>query len=310
MVIIMLLSLLVFGGNGAEENTIIEYFIKNRTEYGILDRDDNRNIISVACTGMGATCLAIAVEQHKFSEKELIEWINTVLNNQIRINKHNHGWFFHFIDTRGNPVYDQEVSSIDTALYLLGMRQAAIILQSPSLLHKINELIGKVDVPWMLTNAGSQLDKKYFAHGWYWIDNKPIFIKYNWDEYSEGILLYKLFRIDYAPTKMAYNLPLFCYFYPKCYYTDKVIEENLRKAIEYQKKTYGMVGFTSCHGAEGYIIMNPEYISPLAIHTLMISSPLHFRNKLASSYNLRTKQENGVKIGIDFASCYILRNKK
>jgi hypothetical protein len=97
---------------------------------------------------------------------------------------HEHGFYFHFVDMHsGERAFKSEVSSIDTALLLLGLLHAREYFDEPGIGQLAAEIYGRVDWQWML-NGGDTLD-----HGW-----KPEtgFLASRWDRYCELMGMYLL----------------------------------------------------------------------------------------------------------------------
>jgi hypothetical protein len=178
----------------------------------------------------------------------------------------NRGWLYHFLDDQGRPKPNSEVSTIDTAIFYAGAKKAALILDDPKLLRTVDNLIKQVDVSFV--RQGS-----YISHGFHWVGDTPVFINNVWEDYSEGVIIYKLFKLEYVPRKVRYDLPLFVYYYPLAFFDDGVIVGYLREAVRYQKKTYGWWGVTACDGPNGYQANNPNIISPLSMLTVSCILP-------------------------------------
>src|SRR6185369_12789297 len=97
------------------------------------------------------------------------------------------------------PALNTEVSTIDTAIFYTGCRHAAAIIKNKDLTDKIEDLISKIDVQWMIDNSPS---KKLICHG----IHKSNFINCEWDDYNVGVILYKLFGLPYKPIRYHYDL--------------------------------------------------------------------------------------------------------
>jgi hypothetical protein len=90
---------------------------------------------------------------------------------------HEHGFFFHFVDMHSaERRFNSEVSSVDTAILLLGVLHARAYFASAAIRQLATEIYERVDWKWML-NGADTLD-----HGY-----KPEtgFLKSRWDSYSE-----------------------------------------------------------------------------------------------------------------------------
>lgn len=235
-----------------------QYCTTHVTSSGLaLDRASDRNTVSVAASGFAMVNWALLLPK-----RDAVYRIEKCITATLRYNpSKNKGWLYHFTDADGKPKPDSEVSTIDTAIFYAGAKRAAEILDDPRLLRTVDKLIKGVDVEFV--RQGS-----YMGHGFRWEGDRPVFIKNVWDDYSEGVILYKTFGLEYTPRQVKYDLPLFVYYYPLAFFRDEEIEKHLRKAVEYQKKTHGRWGVTACDGPTGYQINNPNIISPLSMLTV------------------------------------------
>jgi hypothetical protein len=240
-----------------------EYCLRNRTIASlILDRESDRDTVSVAACGLGMANWAILVEQKKLPRTTAVAWCNQALDSLLKFNPpRNRGWFVHFTNLRGEPKPGVEVSTIDTTLLVCGAQRAAEQLRDERLVQRVAGIKAAIDIEWMRRG-------KYICHGLVWKGDSPEFIQCNWDNYSEGVLIYKFFGLPYQPRTVQYDLPLFVYYYPLCFFDDPELREHLRKAVDFQRKTYGMWGVTACDGPAGYQANRTDIISPLAIYTI------------------------------------------
>jgi hypothetical protein len=155
--------------------------------------EDNYTAASTAATGYGLAALAIGVDHGWLDRTAAADRARTTLRFLLTM-PHQHGWMIHFIDRRnGQRLWGSEFSSIDTALLLAGAIVCGQYFSDHPATIDIavlaETLYRRIDWSWMLTNDGSQPEKKILAHGW-----KPEtgFISYNYGAYSEAILLYLL----------------------------------------------------------------------------------------------------------------------
>lgn len=298
-----------------DEIKLAQYFVKNRTDTGLIqDRESNKNIVSIAATGFGMTAWAIASQYDVISKEQATAWVHQTIDFVFLKNpKRNKGWLYHFLDREGEPLFCKEISSIDTAIFYLGARKAAQILKDNELAAKINKYIDNIDVKWMLSNNGIYPNKKFFSHGFHWINDQPVFIGYNWEEYSEGVLIYKLFNVPYKYSAIQYDLPLFVYYYPLCFFDDPELIDNLKKAIQCQIDRYDFFGVTACDGPIGYTVNDPKVVSPLTIWAV---SPYEPRSKsmierfgvsrTTPAISVHTGWKAEDRIGIDDGSCLLM----
>jgi len=299
----ILYTLFLLTSPNEDLSTTERYFLECKTENKMfLDRRSNSNIISIAATGFGIDCLAIMASESKIPRENVIQDLNEMLDYVQKITpKETRGWLYHWLNKDGTPAFNKEVSTIDTAIFYAGARQAARRLGDRATIDRVEALISNIDVKWLMGQNG------YIRHGFY-LDNGIIsFIPYEWENYSEGLIIYKTFKLPYKPKEIVYNLPLFCYYYPMCFYNDDFLMENLKKAIEYQQKSLGYWGVTSTDTENGYTFFDSEVVSPQAIYTIKkILGESHLTPSGVQAYNKRTGWESKDSIGIDEGASYIL----
>lgn len=154
---------------------------------------------SIAAVGFGLTAYCIAAENGWASKNEIYLRILKTLSTFLNKVEGEKGFFYHFVDMEtGERVWNCEVSSIDTALFLAGALTAGEYFKGTEIERLANKLYSRVDWRWMLNN------KNVLCMGW-----KPEegFLPYYWDHYSELIILYAL-AIG-SPTK---PIPRECWF--------------------------------------------------------------------------------------------------
>jgi hypothetical protein len=155
--------------------------------------DDNYTAASSAATGYGLVALAIGVENGWLDRNEAVARARMTL--RFLLNMANEGgWLLHFVDKRnGERLWNSEYSSLDTALLIAGALVCGQYFAHDAATFDISvlsdALYRRIDWRWMLTNNNTQPNKKALSHGW-----KPEtgFITYNYEAYSEAILLYLL----------------------------------------------------------------------------------------------------------------------
>jgi hypothetical protein len=309
---IYLWALLLLGG--AEETPLVNYFFECRTTTGlVLDRDSRNDFVSCAATGFGMNAWAIAAQENRIDKKTAILYIQTAFETTVSRNpQKNRGWLYHFTNLDGTPKQfrrgESEVSSIDTVLFYLNAEQAARRLDAKDLSKRIAEEKVKIDVSWMMRGG-------YISHGFRWNGEKCEWINDIWDENSEGVLAYRFFNIPFKPKRIRYDLPLFTYFYPVCFFDDPVYVADLQKAVEYQRKNYGYWGWTACDGPDGYQSHDRKVISPIAIWGLERfvndgDEELKRWNvsKTTCGYHVEKKWASRDRLAIDYGSCLVLRS--
>lgn len=272
----------------------------------VLDRLSDPTTVSCAATGFTAYSKAILAQKgllNKNLTKNKIQqgFLNTLKNNPIE----NQGWLYHFTDEYGSPKNYSEVSTIDTTIFYLGHLKAAELLNDDALTKIVNDSIQKININLMMKDG-------YFLHGYNVVNSEKIWLNELWDDYNEGVLIYKLFNKEFTPIITSLNLPLFVYYYPLCFYNDENYIKLLQNAVKYQKDTFGYLGITACDGPEGYQVGDPAVVSPLAIYAVSKYSDLAKKelnqiqfDRLTPSFSKINKWVANDKTLIDFASCYI-----
>jgi hypothetical protein len=148
--------------------------------------EDHRDVASIAATGFGLTALCIAPERRWITDAEARERTRNTLRFFANTAFENHGWFYHWLDTKtGERRWKSEVSSIDTALLLGGVLTVRQCFHDdPEIVALATRIYTRVDFRWMLNGHPLLL-----SHGW-----KPEtgFLKPRWDTYSEDTILYIL----------------------------------------------------------------------------------------------------------------------
>jgi len=261
----------------------------------------------VAATGFGYYAWAVAVEDGVLKKEDALTWMHEAVDFLHASNpKKNRGWLYHFVTPTGESKFNGEVSTIDSALYYLAARKAAQKLGDKALLGKVEEQIRAIDVGWMMQDG-------LFRHGLTWEGDKANFLTWFWDDYNEGVLLYKFFGKPFKPRKTEYGLPLFVYYYPLCFYDDQEYRDNLDKAVKWQMRVYNCCGVTACDGPNGYCVNDPAIVSPLAVWACSVydREAQAFLAKLPAPKTIPSLQRTGGwqakdRIGIDHGSCLMI----
>ena len=277
----------------------------------VLDRLSDNNTVSCAATGMTSYSKAILISKGLIDKKEtdrIKKGFYTTIETNPKINE---GWLYHFTDRFGVAKEYSEVSTIDSALFYLGYLKAAEVLKDEEFLKAVQESIDKI-------NKNIMMKDGYFVHGFNLREGKIDYINYLWDNYDEGLLIYRLFDMKFEPVKTSFSLPLFVYYYPLCFFDDEIYIKNLVNAVEYQKSNFGYIGVTACDGPEGYQAGDITVISPLSVYAASQYSILAQKelieiekkfNRLTGSFSTLTDWFSRDMVLIDYASCFLcLRN--
>lgn len=326
----------------------IQYFLDNRHPISglVLDKasqlDMPAGIISstaqqvntlgsIAATGYGLLAWALAVENNILSLKEAKGWtlqaLNTVANN---ITFEQFGWMYHFVKVdSGQPYPGSEISSVDTAIFLLSALIAGEYF-GDEIKQKAQCLFDEVDFSIMLSNNGQNPNKQAFSHGFFLEDEKTHFISFilfDWKDYSEGIMvpLLALGATNYSVPDSVWHkgwdrtknwkygeletfapLPLFTYFYPLGFFNLKDRKDSqsenfwseAQKAIEMQllyckDNGYpeGSFGLSACYNQSDYIPYAPDNNHPnKIISPITVLACLPLKEKQTFDLLLKARQ--------------------
>src|SRR5262245_18712386 len=109
----------------ADEAALLDYFLTHRTRAGAgLDGTHCADTVSVAATGFGMAAWAVAADAGRLPYARAVAWVRQALDATLSANAGNRGWLYHFTDAAGRPKFTEEISSIDTAIFYLGARDA------------------------------------------------------------------------------------------------------------------------------------------------------------------------------------------
>lgn len=155
----------------------------------VLDRADNHRPVAldyspatVAGSGFGLAAWCIGAERGWISRDAARQRVRRTLRFFLERMPHQRGFFAHFVDARtGQRVWDCEISSIDTGLFLGGVMAArGCFAGDPEIVALADRLLDRVDWNWM--RGGTP----FLKMGW-----KPEtgFLEAAWDHYSESIII-------------------------------------------------------------------------------------------------------------------------
>ena len=175
------------------EKQSFQYFVKavNPANGLVLDKASNSKApdfkyapASIAAVGFGLAALTAGAERGWISKDAAAEQVKTTLKFFSEKMESEHGFFYHFVDMEtGRRVWDCELSSIDTALFMAGALTAAQYFDSPEIKDLAKDLYERVDWKWMANGS------PYLAMGW-----KPgkQFLPHVWSDYNESMVMYIL----------------------------------------------------------------------------------------------------------------------
>lgn len=147
---------------------------------------DARPYASSAATGFGLTGLCIASERGWIPRSQARERILATLRYYAEKAIHEHGWFYHFVDSAtGARRRTTEVSDIDTALLLAGIITAREYFhQDAEIVSRAQAIWDRIDFKWMMNGHPTLLSMHW----------KPEdgFSKNYWDHHCEAGIMYLL----------------------------------------------------------------------------------------------------------------------
>jgi hypothetical protein len=182
----------------ALQRDAFEYFVNRTRAHNGMVADTSRAgaPASIAVVGFALSTYPVAVERDWMARDTAVQRCLTTLRffsasdqSGAAASTGCRGFYFHFLDVEtGLRAWQSELSSIDTALLIVGMLTAAAYFTAPTaaeaeLRRLANELYERVDWNW------AEQDDDAVALGW-----KPEcgFLNYGWQGYNEALVLYAL----------------------------------------------------------------------------------------------------------------------
>ena len=144
--------------------------------------NDRGGVASIAATGFGLTALCIAEKRRYLSHAQARDRILATLRFLWNKLPNHRGFFYHFADVNtGERQWVSEVSSVDTAILLCGVRTATQCFDHQELNDLAEDIFNRVDWTWLSE------DTTLLPHGWM---PESGFLPYRWDGYSELMMMY------------------------------------------------------------------------------------------------------------------------
>lgn len=158
----------------------------NVTEAGYgLVRDrfpGSEGIASIASVGFALSAYPIGVEKGYIAREQGLERVEGTLETLFKMDR-TEGFFYHFVDmSTGKRAWNSEVSSIDTAILMMGVLTAGEYFGG-EIQTKANQLYGDVNWPWFVDESR---DMFYMAY------RPEKGFEGHWDFYAEQLMLYIL----------------------------------------------------------------------------------------------------------------------
>lgn len=145
---------------------------------------DKGVVASIAATGFGLTAFCIGHARGFVSLSEAQQRVLEGLRFMWKKLPSHRGFFFHFADVNtGDRLWDSEVSSIDTAIFLCGVLTCCQHFQHWEIRRLARNIFSRVDWTWLSE------DTPLLSQGWM---PEIGFLPYRWDDYSELMMMYLL----------------------------------------------------------------------------------------------------------------------
>lgn len=154
------------------------------------DAPDTHTIGSTAATGYALAALPIGVSHGWITKPQGYDRALLTLRYLHDTLPNDHGFYYHFLDIHtGERQWKCELSSIDTALLLMGARVAGDYWHGTEVQRLADDLTDRADWHWMQTDGGTKPQEMAPSMGRHpdsgWINGR-------WQGYSEAFYLYIL----------------------------------------------------------------------------------------------------------------------
>jgi hypothetical protein len=156
----------------------------NSSGYGLIrDRyPGSEGIASVAAVGFGLTAYLIGIEKEYVTYEEVYARVNRTLDTLLAMPVEE-GFYYHFVDINtGNRAWNSEVSSIDTALLLMGVITVGEYFGG-EIQTKALQIYDRVNWSWFIDESRDMFYMAYSPENGF---------AGHWDFYAEQLILYIL----------------------------------------------------------------------------------------------------------------------
>jgi hypothetical protein len=139
-------------------------------------------VSSLASVGFGLTAYLIGIDQDYITPEEGYERIHGTLDTLLSLER-TEGFYYHFVDMKtGQRVWQSEVSSIDTAILLMGVLSVGQYFGG-EIQEKALAIYDTVNWPWFLDTSRQMFYMAYRPEKGF---------EGHWDFYAEQLMLYIL----------------------------------------------------------------------------------------------------------------------
>lgn len=152
--------------------------------YGLIrDRyPGSEGIASIAAVGFGLTAYLVGIEKGYITREAGMERVNHTLDTLLALDRVE-GFYYHFLDMKtGKRAWNSEVSSIDTAILMMGVLSAGEYFAG-EIETKAQELYEEVNWTWFLDESRNMFYMAYRPEKGF---------EGHWDFYAEQLMLYVL----------------------------------------------------------------------------------------------------------------------
>lgn len=152
--------------------------------YGLIrDRyPGSEGIASIAAVGFGLTAYLVGIEKGYITREAGMERVNHTLDTLLALDRVE-GFYYHFLDMKtGKRAWNSEVSSIDTAILMMGVLSAGEYFAG-EIETKAQELHEEVNWTWFLDESRNMFYMAYRPEKGF---------EGHWDFYAEQLMLYVL----------------------------------------------------------------------------------------------------------------------
>jgi hypothetical protein len=186
--------------NYVERQTFNYFWDEANPKNGLIrDRSTEDSACSIAAVGFGLSAINVAVErgwiQREQGADRVLRTLQTLWNSRQGPGASGcagyHGWFYHFLDLNtGTRAQGSELSSMDTALLMMGVIDAAQFFTDPTNRTEVRirrlsaDLLHRIDWPFMLRPDDHLVNMEWRPESGYGATR--------WVGYNEGSCLYLL----------------------------------------------------------------------------------------------------------------------
>lgn len=153
-----------------------------------LEASDKYDVASSASTGFALVAYPIGVERKWLDREQARQRTITTLRSMLDLHAGHKGWYYHFTNWEtGARVWNCELSSIDTSIFLAGVIAAERYWKDKTITELTDKIMGRIDWKWMMTDGGEKPKETAFSMGWN--PEKQTFIEARWNGYYEHKML-------------------------------------------------------------------------------------------------------------------------